>query len=390
MRGSLVQNPFSPGRILPQLFLFLVMTCAGLSSVSTAAAQNRLLRVRTGPWPGHFRVVLDLDRPCDFIHKTYTDPHRIAINLPGTTAPDLRLPTVSDPLLHRIRFNALSGPKGQIVLDLTAAHEYKIFTLPAGDGAPFRIVCDIMRPSHQPSEDPPDRPWTVVIDPGHGGRDPGASNHRFDLFEKNVVLDVSRRLQKELEKADDIVVHLTRESDRAIPLRDRVKIARGDRADVFVSIHVNGCPHRSARGAEVFYLSLKGATNTAAAELEDLENSAESIRDDPILGEIAEFPFATDLVMTDTMRRSSLLAEVTLEILGASRLTSTRGVKQANFAVLRSCGIPSALIELGFISNPEDARLLASSGHRQSLAETIARGLLEYRKRYARQVGSSD
>jgi len=334
-------------------------------------------------------VVLDMAQPCDFVHKTYTDPHRIAINLPGAVAPDLKLPTVSDPLLHRIRFNALAGPKGQIVLDLTAAHEYKIFSLPAEGDTPFRVVCDIMRPTHQPSEDPPDRPWTVVIDPGHGGRDPGAVNHRFDLFEKNIVLDVSRRLKKQLEKADDIVVHLTRESDRAIPLRDRVKMARGDGADVFVSIHVNGCPHRSAHGAEVFYLSLKGATNTAAAELEVLENSAETIQNDPLLGEIADFPFAADLVMTDTMLRSSLLAEVVLEALGASRLTSTRGVKQANFAVLRSCGVPSALIELGFITNPQDARLLASSGHRQSLAETIARGLLEYRKRYARQVGSS-
>ena len=184
-------------------------------------------------------------------------------------------------------------------------------------------------------------------------------------------------------------LHATRETDQLIGLRDRVTRGEDLDGDVFVSVHVNGCRDRGARGAEVFFLSLRGASDAATRELASLENSAVP-SEDPMLREIADLPFAVDLIQTDTIQRSSLLSEAVLATLGDSGLAAARGVKQANFAVLRSCRMPSTLIELGFISNPGDAKQLAKASHRQALAETIANGLLEFRRQYARGTGTGE
>ncbi|MCK4304454.1 MAG: N-acetylmuramoyl-L-alanine amidase, partial [Candidatus Eisenbacteria sp.] len=227
--------------------------------------------------------------------------------------------------------------------------------------------------------------WIVIIDPGHGGRDPGVVTRRARLKEKDVVLDVALRLKRVLDPEAGVEVRLTRDQDMFLGLRDRVVRSEALGGDLFLSIHVNGCRQQAARGAEVFFLSLRGATSAAARELEALENSVDATQD-PMLGEMAELPFAVDLLQTDTILRSSFLAETILDALDQSGLAATRGVKQANFAVLRSCRLPSALIELGFMSNPEDARKLGSASHRQALAETIAIGLLEFQRRYARHT----
>jgi len=352
-----------------------------------AAAGGRLTDVRAAPWDDRFRVVLDLTGEVDYHPWVLTGPDRIAIDLRHTPGDEFRLPRVNDWLVVRLRLNYLRSGTAQVVLDLSRAAKYKVFTLPAGNGKPHRIVCDVFRPA-EPEDGAAGRPWVVVIDPGHGGRDPGAVEGR--LHEKTIVLDVARRLAKRLNEQPDVIAYLTRERDVFMSLQRRVRKAQAAGADVFISVHVNGCRARSARGAEVFYLSLKGATNVAARELAALENKEAIEEEDPLLGEIADLPFAVDLIKTDTIRRSSLLAEAVLDALCAGGLAASRGVKQANFVVLRSCRVPSVLIELGFISNPLDARRLASESYRQALAENIVSGLLEYRQRYARRNAGVD
>ncbi len=228
------------------------------------------------------------------------------------------------------------------------------------------------------------KPWVVIVDPGHGGRDPGARHRGLD--EKEVVLDVARQLVDRLNEQPGVRAYLTREKDALLSLKQRIRNAEAKEADVFVSLHVNGCHAPSASGAEVFYLSLKGADDVETRELATLENLARSEEEDPYIGEIAELPFAVDLIQTDTLRRSSLLAEAILDALVSAELATSRGVKQANFVVLRSCRVPSALVELGFISNPQEADRLRSPKHRTLLAEKIAAGLLEFRARYARHA----
>ncbi len=365
-------------------FLALVLTAVLVGPASAV----RLDEIRFSSNEDRFRLVLDLSGETSFRERLFEDPYRIAINLAQTSAANLTLPEVEDWMVEGIRFNQLRGATAQIVLDVSEEPSYDVFALPAEDGRPDRVVCDVYRQRDRGSARGPDE-WVVVIDPGHGGRDPGVVSREPALLEKDVVLDVSKRLRDALEREPGVRARLTREQDVRLGLRDRVVRAQAMSGDVFVSIHVNGCPSHSARGAEVFFLSLQGASGAAASELAQLENSADPTLD-PMLGEIADLPFAVDLLQTDTILRSSLLAEVMLEALGNSRLAAARGVKQANFAVLRSCRLPSALVELGFITNPEDARQLRSSSHRQALAETLARGLLEFRHRYARHSSEED
>jgi N-acetylmuramoyl-L-alanine amidase len=205
------------------------------------------------------------------------------------------------------------------------------------------------------------------------------------MQEKRITFDVAKRLKERLSREPGVVARLTREGDTGVALGRRVRRAEEDGADAFVSVHVNGCKDHSARGAEVFFLSLRGASDSATREVEKLENAAADAGEDTTLTAFAHLPFGADLLQTDTLRRSSLLAESILGALEASNFAASRGVKQANFAVLRSARIPSALVEIGFLSNPGVATRLASPEHREALAETIARGLLEYRSRYARQ-----
>jgi N-acetylmuramoyl-L-alanine amidase len=346
------------------------------------AHAGQLLRIRTWPWDDRYRIVLDLTEKTTHVDRVVTDPHRISINLRNTDAAGVVIPQIRDWMVEGIRLNRLPDGTAQVVIDLTAASSYKLFDLAPDGEKPHRVVCDILRPL-QPPPTPQERPnWVVVIDPGHGGRDPGVVHRR--MFEKAITLDVAQRLVERLAREPGIEAHLTRRADVFVGLAERARRAERVRADLFVSIHVNGFRTDAPRGAEVFFLSMQGATAVAERELEALENAAASEVSDPVLGEIADLPFAVDLRKTDTLRRSSLLAEAILDRFVAGNLAASRGVKQANFVVLRSCRVPSALVELGFASNAQDARQLAMDTHRQALAEAMAEGILEFRARYAR------
>ncbi len=371
-------------------FVSVLLGCVLLASFAPApssAGQGsqglRILRIRAGSWGDRFRVVIDLTGRPRYRYRVLENPHRIAIALEHVRAEGVDPPPVEDWMVRRIRINRLRADRSQVVLDLATAPSFKVFFLPREGSRPDRVVCDVFREADHAGEGGEHR-WVVVVDPGHGGRDPGAVNRRLGLKEKDIVLDVAWRLKRYLDTVEGITCRLTRESDLQVGLIERIRRAEAMGADVFVSIHVNNCKVRSAKGAEVFFLSLKGATSAADRELEKLENAAPSANG-MLLPDATELPFAVDLLQADTIRRSSLLAETILSYLGDSGLAATRGVKQANFVVLRSCRVPSVLIELGFFSNPTDAKRLMTPAHRQALAETIGRGLVEFKRRYARR-----
>jgi len=380
-----------PGRVTRRPGHGRWVAVAGLVLVALTATgaggAAQLERVRTGAWDDRYRVVMDLSQAVTYHEQLLSNPDRVVIDIEHTTVGDLEPVVVEDRIVRGVRL--AQGDKGsaRVVVDLARAAQYKVFTVPAGQGRSFRIVCDVLysglpAPAPAPVRPPPPRDWVVILDPGHGGRDPGAVSASAGLREEEIVLDVAQRVERALAGNKGVKVVLTRESDQGLRLGERVRLAEEAQGDVFVSIHVNGCPSQAARGAEVFFLSLKGSTDAEAHAVAELENAADD-EDLPVPSEIAKLPFGGDLIQTATHQRSSLLAEVLLEALGASRLAATRGVKQANFVVLRSYRVPSALVELGFVSNSADARQLASPQHRQALAETIARGLLAYRERTA-------
>jgi N-acetylmuramoyl-L-alanine amidase len=271
------------------------------------------------------------------------------------------------------------------VVDLESKAEYKVFDLPAADGRPDRIVLDVFRPAgERPRTVAPAvprqavQPYTVVIDPGHGGLDPGAI--RSGLREKDVVLDVCLQMSRLLEKLPGYRAVLTRQKDYYPSLTRRVEIARKAGGDLFLSIHCNTHRRRSVRGMEIYFLSLQGATDREAQELADKENAADLVglapeeADDDLVVSIL-----MDLRMTQVMHQSSRLAEYVLASARTSETVDARRVKQARFQVLRNLAMPSALIELAYLSNPEDHRLLSSKKGRKKLAELLVESVLRYR-----------
>lgn len=219
------------------------------------------------------------------------------------------------------------------------------------------------------------RDVVVVIDPGHGGKDPGAVSAATGIREKDVVLQIAQRLKRNLDSKPGFKVFLTRDADFYIPLKERVEIARRHKADLFVSIHADAANSESS-GSSVYMLSTKGASSELAKQLENSENAVALRWDSPGKRYDSDLQeMLLNLQQEGTLESSHLLAERTLQSLGQVNNLSRRDVEQANFVVLRAPDIPSILVETAFLSNPNEAQLLATPEFQQKLADSIALGI---------------
>ncbi|WP_228068217.1 MULTISPECIES: N-acetylmuramoyl-L-alanine amidase, partial [unclassified Neisseria] len=221
-----------------------------------------------------------------------------------------------------------------------------------------------------------DRRPVIVLDPGHGGEDPGAIGSS-GLREKDVVLSIARETKKRLD-AMGYRTYMTRNEDIFIPLGVRVAKARQLKADVFVSIHADAFTNPSARGTGVYALSTKGATSAAARFLAQTQNSADLIGGVQRVGNRQVDSALLDMTQTATIKDSMVLGRNVLGELGKLNKLHKGHVDQANFAVLRAPDIPSILVETAFISNPTEESLLASPSFRQKSAQAIANGVRAY------------
>jgi len=189
---------------------------------------------------------------------------------------------------------------------------------------------------------------------------------------------VARALASELEQVQGVRTLLTRTGDWFIPLRDRYRIAEKAKADVFISIHCNSSRRRgSGSGSEVFFLSLRGASDQADADLADLENAADLLGGVPQNAEDDLVNILYDVKRNSALQKSQLLAESLLDEISGQRLEA-RGVKQAGFVVLKSVEFPSVLVETAFINNPREARLLRDPAFQKSMARQLATGVKNY------------
>jgi len=366
------------GRYLPLLGVGLAL---GLCAGSAGAA--RVMGIRHWTAPDHTRIVVDLSSPASHEVFTPTDPDRIAVNVQSSTfASGVQRFEIGDGLVHRVRINQLSGPRAQVVLDLVGPLRHRVFALDAYGSKPNRIVIDVFRPEEGDPDDrvqvPVNGTPVVVIDPGHGGGDPGAVGVN-GLREKDVTLRFARKLEKTLERSG-IQVHLTRTGDYFVSLRDRYRVAERQGADLFVSLHANASKSRNARGAEVFFLTLGRATDTESRRVAELENASDLVGGAPPESEDDLVSILADLQMKNTLARSSLVAASVLETLGERELTRTRSVKQARFMVLRSARVPSILVEIGFITNSKDAQLMQGELS-DRFAAALAEGVATYLER---------
>jgi N-acetylmuramoyl-L-alanine amidase len=219
------------------------------------------------------------------------------------------------------------------------------------------------------------RPFVVAVDAGHGGHDAGTTG-RFGLVEKKLCLDLARRTAAILNRSPNVRAVLTRDADEYLTLPRRNDIAEQKDADVFVSIHLNSAPSRSARGAEIFFVAPAGAERAASQALESGEAAHGFGLEEP--GDEDIVHMLLDVNQQSVLARSELLAESILESVREKNLLPTRAVKQKSFSVLRTISMPSVLVEAGFISNTADANLVKDPDGREKVARAIADGVLEF------------
>ncbi len=228
---------------------------------------------------------------------------------------------------------------------------------------------------------------TIVIDPGHGGKDPGAVGKYYKLHEKDIALDVAKRLKK-LLTSRGIKVYMTRQNDKFISLWKRADIANKKNADLFVSVHANSSRYRSAKGFETYYFSQ--ASDDSAKALEAAENAALDFDSDSLdkYNKNAK-AIAYDMALTENKRVSRDIAEYVTKYVRRKIYVRDRGLKSARFWVLKATYMPAVLVEIGFISNKKEEGLLRTASHRQRIAEGLAKGILTYKNEYEKENGFS-
>jgi len=230
---------------------------------------------------------------------------------------------------------------------------------------------------------------TIIIDPGHGGKDPGAVGRR-GLKEKQVVLDIAKRLKRILDRDRNLKVYLTRSRDRFVPLSKRASFANRRKGGIFLSIHANSAFTSRARGFETYYLS-QAVDDTARAaatrensvlKLEEFEGLPKARRNNSNLETIL-----WDMKYTEFRNQSMELAELIQKRLSRTLKIRNRGVKSAPFYVLKKVAMPSILVEVGFMSNRRDEALLRDANFREKIARALAESILSYRRIYKKEKG---
>ncbi len=371
----------------PVLFCLTVLALlSALPSATQAADLPAVVEgVRIWAAPDNTRVVLDISHPVEHTLFTLSNPARVVIDLhPGyRDEAGVGLPG-GQGYVEQIRSAPRLNGDLRIVLDLKRAVQPRSFYAQPNATYGHRLVIDLARPGDAvpvkiaPAPGPGGRDVIIAIDPGHGGEDPGASG-RKGTREKDVVLQIAKRLERLINEEPGMQAVLVRKGDYYISLRSRIQNARDHRADMLVSIHADAFRDKRARGSAVYVLSSNGATDEAARWLAERENAADlvggvSLDDkDEMLASVL-----LDLSQSATISASITAGEFVIEELQRVGRVRKRTVQQAGFVVLKSPDIPSLLIETAFISNPEEEAKLRNKNHQEKLAKALREGLRSY------------
>ena len=395
--------------------------------------------VSTRIWPAnaYTRMTLESTTPIQFKYFQLKNPDRLVIDIQGSATNQVlqelgKKVLPRDPYITSVRIGQFNPETIRIVMDLKTTVNPQVFSLAPVANFKNRLVVDLYptksvaieeekndplmallqdyshgkinsdgtsqdqataptppvvnRPVDKTptiAQNPPSgkspklsRQPVIMIDPGHGGEDPGAIGPS-GLHEKNVVLAIGRLLKKVLD-GYGYKTYMTRNEDIFIPLGVRVAKARSLKADVFVSIHADAFTNPSAKGTGVYALNPKGATSAAAKYLAKTQNAADAIGGVIYSSDKSVNNTLFDLTQTATINDSLKLGKAVLNRLGKINTLHKGSVDQANFAVLKAPDIPSVLVETAFISNPGEERLLSSNDFRQKLANSISSGIKDY------------
>ena len=402
------------------------------------AAETTITAARVGLADYYTRITLESNQPIQYELGMLENPGRVFIDLENIslnqvikTLPDKLDP--ADPFIAQIRYGLFKPHVVRLVFDLKTDVVPRTFAIKPREHHGHRLVLDIYHPDkaaiaesntsvdetdtefkfeedalgelvatllkkkpvrpenngsnklpksfqvaqyHKPA---PPRIIIVAIDPGHGGRDPGAVG-KNGTREKDITLAISRKLKSIIDKEPNMRAILTRNGDYDLPLKRRQEIARQKNADLFISIHADGSPRPHAHGSSVYTLSEHGATSTTASWLAQKENSV-----DNLIGgvDMTEKPgdmreILLDLSMNATINDSVKVAEMVLNELGRINRLHKKTVEQAGFMVLKSPDIPSILVETAFITNPSEEKKLKRKDYQKKMAHAIFGGIKNY------------
>jgi N-acetylmuramoyl-L-alanine amidase len=348
----------------------------------------RLMEVRHWSAPDHTRVVADLEGTPAYEILPQPDPLIFTLKLRGIVlSKGSQEISVGDPVIHRIKLDAEGKDEARLSLFLVKPGRLEVFLLKPFEDKPDRLVIDISRPDLEEKEKEQrqitrelkaKKKRIVVIDPGHGGDDPGAVGPRRTL-EKDIVLAVAQSLQKTLDATGEFRAFLTRRGDYFVPLNDRVRIAQEYGADLFISLHANGSKSRRTRGTSIYCLSLKGASDKATQVLAQEENASDMV------GGTSRAPVKRDLdtILLDLEQTHAINESLQLGGLALSELAKVNQVqfpkpRQAGFAVLKAPEFPSILVETAYLTHPHEEQLLKKKSFQEQLAQAIAAAVKRY------------
>lgn len=359
------------------VFLLLVFS----PSILIASSKIEVKGIRYWSSPDYTRVVVDLSEPGEFLKNRISHPDRLYFDLMNTTiAKELKTSRpIGDGILKTVRVGQFKSDTVRVVLELEEIADFNAFVL----DNPARFVIDVYGKEKIKKPDTLIEKRKIVIDAGHGGHDPGAVGLK-GLYEKDVVLDIALKLKKILLDDPMNEVFLTRETDVFIPLEERTVIANKKNADFFVSIHANASPRRKAKGIETYLLNW--TDNEEAMRVAARENRI-SLKKMKAMNRKMQID-VLDMIKSDLMRQNKRDESVKLAHYIQKSMVSTLdngdnnildlGVKQGLFYVLFGARMPSVLVEVSFISNPEEEKLLSEESHRMQIAKSIAVGLNKY------------
>ena len=418
------------------IVVFSLLPALGAGSVHAAPTANAT-DMRVGVSGERTRLVIDLSSRIDFNAFTLADPYRLVID---ASEIDWRLSSGAGQrggLIEAVRYGTLQPGTSRLVVDLKQPAKLgNSFMMPPSEGKDYRLVLDIVPVDHasfmasvrtgdtslpaktravppapssqatQPKATPPaaapkvaaiQPPGTpsrkpdrfkrkvIVIDPGHGGADPGALAPS-GAYEKDITLAAAKDFKRRLDATKRYDVHLTRDTDTFIRLRDRIAIARAKGADLFISLHADTLATKGVRGLSVYTLSEK-ASDKEAAELAEKENKADLIAGIDLTSENPNVTnILIDLAQRETMNESARFAgNLLVELRDVSKVLP-QAHRFAGFAVLKAPDVPSVLMEMGFLSNPQDEKALTDPTYRGRMADSIVKAV----GRFFRQVEKAE
>ena len=405
LRSRTQGNPVSRNRTRPRL----ARLCALALLAFLGAAQAQVVSTRIWPAADYTRVTFESKQELRYALFGVKGPERLVLDLEGAEiGPALAeldgKVTAEDPYVEKLRVGRNRPGVVRVVLDLKAEVKAQAFTLKPIAGYAHRLVLDIYplvpidplaalieqsekNRTEEKSAPAIARLATIVIDPGHGGEDPGALG-RLGSREKDITLTIARRLKALVDAEPGMRALLTRDGDYFLPLQLRVDKARKVKADLFVSIHADAFVRPHARGSSVFALSGRRATSEAARWLAKKENEADLVGGVNL--DVKDRYLAQtllDLSQTATIDYSLRLGSSVLREIGQVNTLHKARVEQASFAVLKAPDVPSILVETAFISNPEEERRLNDDSYQDRLARAILVGIKQYVARHPPRPG---